>query len=132
MTMICMRSPHRVDHCYFSMGTFAAMLGPYFKFCEVCDCGNKPKDLPFQSCQSDVFIFLCCQFLLLQEIFYVAFLYLVMMFFSCLSQKSFPASFGYFKKFAPLSYCRKNKSACFKRGVARWVRFLYDFIICVG
>ena len=39
----------RVGHCSFSMGTFAAMLRPYFKSCEGYDFGNKPIELPFRS-----------------------------------------------------------------------------------
>ena len=31
------------------MGTFAMMLGPYFKFCESFDYGNEPIGLSFQS-----------------------------------------------------------------------------------
>ena len=49
MTMIGMRSQHRVGHCSSSMDSFAAMMGPYFKSCEGCDYGNKPTDLSFQS-----------------------------------------------------------------------------------
>ena len=36
---------------FFQYGakTIAAMLDSYFKFCEGCDYGNKPIDMPFQS-----------------------------------------------------------------------------------
>ena len=40
---------HRVVHCSCSMGIFAVTLVPFFKSCEKCDYGNKPKDLPFRS-----------------------------------------------------------------------------------
>ena len=60
LTSVCMWSQHWLGHCSFSMRSFAAMLGSYFKSCEGCDYCNNPIDLPFQS-----FISLCRSFCLL-------------------------------------------------------------------
>ena len=49
VTRIGISDQHRVSHWSFSMVSFAAMLSPNFQSCEVCDYGNKPIDLPFQS-----------------------------------------------------------------------------------
>ena len=61
---------HRVDHYSSSMGTFAAMLGPYFKSCKGFDFGIKPLDLPFESRNATEFSSrFAARFFLLQENF---------------------------------------------------------------
>ena len=64
-------------HCYRSMDTFPAMLGPYCKSCESCDFANKPKDLLFQNwIVIDISSDFAVRFFLQVETFYTAYLYL--------------------------------------------------------
>ena len=110
LTRIRMWSQKRVGHCSFSMNSFSAMLGPYFKSCEGCDYGNKTN--VFANPVSEyrrVFISVCCSFRLLWEIFVHCILnqYLVMRsillrcFFNVFA-KAFLFSFGYFKELLTL------------------------------